>query len=149
MFIVIPTGISFSKSEFIGQLILVSLCATVDSSKSRPIATLLLLEELLWAGLPGSVGCFGLTEGAGPSRTPGGDCGGTTVLGRSCGWVPIVLVDCDVRGWWRLGVLCVPLVGSVGHKWIPGTTPLVPCSTLGEGGWCLNHLLSKQCNLFL
>ena len=39
MFIVIPTWISFSKSDFIGQLILVSLCATVDSSKSRPIAT--------------------------------------------------------------------------------------------------------------
>ena len=42
---------------------------------------------------------------------------------------PLVLVDCDVRGWWRLGVLCVSLVGSVGHKWIPGTTPLVPSSS--------------------
>ena len=79
------------------------------------------------------MGCFGLTEGAGPSRTTVGDCGGTTVLGGSCGWVTLVFVDCDVRGWWRLGVLCVHLVGSVGHKWIPGTTLLVPCSTLGEG----------------
>ena len=69
---------------------------------------LLVLEELFWAGLPGSVGCFGLTEGAGPSaRTTVSGGGGTTVLGESCGWVPLVLVDCDVRGWWRLGVLCV------------------------------------------
>ena len=84
------------------------------------------------------MGCFGLTECAGPSaHTAVGGCGGTTVLGESCDWVPLVLVDCDVRGWWKVGVLCVPLVGSVGHKWIPstppGTTPLVSCSTRGEG----------------
>ena len=34
-------------------------------------------------------------------------------------------------------MLCVPLVGIVGHKWIPstppGTTPLVPYSSRGEG----------------
>ena len=40
MFIVIPTWLSFSKSDIIGQLIIVSVCATVDSSKSRPIASL-------------------------------------------------------------------------------------------------------------
>ena len=47
---------------------------------------LLVLAELLWAGFLGSVGCFGLTEGAGPSaRTTVGGCGGTTVLGERCG----------------------------------------------------------------
>ena len=96
------------------------------------------LEELLRAGVPGSVGCFGLTEGTGPSaRTTVGGCGSTAVLGERCGWAPLVVGDCDVRGWWRLGVLCVPLVGSVGRKWIPstppGTTPLVPCSIREEG----------------
>ena len=87
---------------------------------------LLLLEELLWAGLPGSVSCFGFTEGAGPSHTTVGGCGGTTVLGESYGWVQLVLVECDVRGWCRLGVLCVPLVGSVDHKWIPSTPQAQP-----------------------
>ena len=73
------------------------------------------------------MGCFGLTEVAGPSaRTTVGDCGGTTVLGESCGFVPLVLVDCDVWGWWRLRVLCVPLVGSVGQKWIPSTPQAQP-----------------------
>ena len=57
------------------------------------LLSLQVLEELLWAGLPGSVGCFCLTEGAGPSaRTTVEGCGGTTVLGESCGWVPLVLV---------------------------------------------------------
>ena len=70
------------------------------------------------------MGCFGLTEGAGPSAlTTVGGCGGTKVLGESCGWVIHVLVACDVRGWWRLGVLHVPLVGSVVHKLIPSTPP--------------------------
>ena len=83
---------------------------------------LLMLEELLGAGLPVNVGCFGLTEGAGPSaHTIVSGCGSTTVLGEGCFWVPHVVVDCDLHGWWRLGVLCVPLVGSVGHKWIPST----------------------------
>ena len=99
---------------------------------------LLVLEELLWASLPGSLGCFALTEGAGPSaRTTVGGCWSTTVLGEGCGWVQLVLVDCDLLGWWRLVVFCVPVVGSVGHKWIPsadpGTTPLVPCYTRGQG----------------
>ena len=97
---------------------------------------LLVLKELLEAGLPGSVGSFDLTESAGPACTTVGGCGCTTVQGEGCGWVPLVVGDCDVRGWWRLGVLCVPLVGSVGHNWIPstspGTTPLVPCTTRGE-----------------
>ena len=47
---------------------------------------LLVLEELLEAGLPGSVGCFGLTEGVGPSdRTTVGGCEITTVLCEGCG----------------------------------------------------------------
>ena len=102
------------------------------------LVLLLVLEGLLGAGLPGSMCCFGLTEGAGPSTpTTVGGCRSTTVLGEGCGWVPLMVGDCDVRGWWRLGVLCVPLVGRVGHKWIPnttpGTTPLVPYSSRGEG----------------
>ena len=51
------------------------------------MANLLLpgLEELLEAGLPGSMGCFGLTEGVGPSaRTTVGGCEITTVLGEGC-----------------------------------------------------------------
>ena len=45
---------------------------------------LLVLEEQLWADLPGSVGCFGFTEGAGPpARTTVGDCGATTALVRA------------------------------------------------------------------
>ena len=70
------------------------------------------------------MGCFALTEGegAGPSaRTTVDGCGSTTVLGEGCGFVPLEVGDCDVWGWWRLGVLCVPLVGIVGHKWIPST----------------------------
>ena len=62
---------------------------------------LLVLEELLGA-VPGSVGCFGLTdgEGTGPSaRTTVGSCGSTTVLGEGCGFVTLEAGDCDVWGW--------------------------------------------------
>ena len=57
-----------------------------------------MLEELLGA-VPGSVGCFGLTEGegAGPSARPTvGGCGSTTVLGEGCGFVPLEVGDCDI-----------------------------------------------------
>ena len=68
---------------------------------------LLVLEELLWAGLPGSVGWFGLTEGAGPSaRTTVSACRGTTVLGESCGWVRGHLCLLTVMSWDSGGLGC-------------------------------------------
>ena len=109
-------------------------------SRSAIIGNLLLLEleELLVACPPGHVGCFGLTEGAGPvaAATLGGDVG-TTVLSEGCGLVLLMIGECGVQGWWRLWVLCVPWVGSVGHTWTPNTPqtrqPLSPVSFVGRG----------------
>ena len=49
----------------------------------------MVLEELVEADPPGRVGCFGLTDGAGPV-TPVTICGcvSTTVLGEGCGCIP-------------------------------------------------------------
>ena len=44
---------------------------------------------------------------------------GTTVLGEGCGLVSFIYGECGVLGWWKLGVLFVPRIGSVGHKWTP------------------------------
>ena len=78
---------------------------------------LLVLKELLVACPPGRVSCFGLTEDAGPvaAATLGGDvC--TTILGEGCGLVLLMVGECSVLGWWRLGMLCVSQVGNVGCK---------------------------------
>ena len=58
-------------------------------------------------------------------------------IGEDCGLVLLLVGECGVLGRWRLGMLCVPWIGGVGHKWTPnippGTTPLVSCSSRGEG----------------
>ena len=98
----------------------------------------MVLEELLEADLPGRVGCFGLTDGAGPVALANiCDCVSTTVLHEGCCSIPLMVYQCCVLDWSRPRVLCVPRVLSVGRKWIPNTTPgktpLGSCSSRGEG----------------
>ena len=70
---------------------------------------LLVLEELLVTDPPGLVGCFGLTEGAGPvALATIGGCVSTKILGEGYGFIPLMVGACGVLGWWRSGVLCVP-----------------------------------------
>ena len=69
----------------------------------------MVLDELLEADPPGRVGCFDLTDGAGPVA-PGTMCGcvSTTVMGEGCGCIPLMVGECGVLGWSRPRVLCVP-----------------------------------------
>ena len=91
-------------------------------------------------GKPGVGGAFGSRSFA-PATICG--CVSTTVLGEGCVCISLMVGECRVLGWSRPGVLCVPRVGSVRHKWIPNTprhnTPSV-CVPLVERGFVFELL---------
>ena len=113
----------------------------------------MVLAELLEADPPGRVGCFSLTDGAGPFASAT-ICGyaSTIVLGESCCYIKCT------NGWWvrclglvEARVLCVPRVWVDPQYRSRHNTP----SLFLSWGWvwcssCLHliNLLSKQCNLF-
>ena len=81
----------------------------------------------------------------------------TKIQGECCGWDQLMVGECDVLGWWRLDVVCVPWAGCVDHKWPPVSprhnTPTLLFHSCG-GVWCsrclhLVHLLLKQCYFVL